>query len=87
MARPKKSSLVFPVVPPISDLHSLSFNLKQAAGITGVALWHLRSAIWNGQLIAHLAGKKQIVLRVDLERWISSQPIVRRRTGKKRVAA
>jgi hypothetical protein len=80
MARPKKSSVVVPVVPP--DFHSLSFNLKQAAALTGIALWHLRSAIWNGQLNAHMAGKKQIVLRVDLEKYISSQPLVRRRTAK-----
>lgn len=82
MARPKKSSVVIPVVPPVADFPSLSFNLKQAAAATGIALWHLRSAIWSGQLTAHLAGKKQIVLRTDLERWVASQPVVRRRRSR-----
>jgi hypothetical protein len=87
VSRPKKSSVVIPVVPPAPDFQSLSFNLKQAAAATGVALWHLRSAIWAGQLVAHLAGKKQIVLRTDLERWIASQPVVRRRTARRGRAA
>jgi hypothetical protein len=86
MARPKKSAAILPVVPSVPEFPSLSFSLKQAAAATGVALWHLRSAIWNGQLVAHMAGKKQIVLRADLERWIASRPIVRRRIGKKRAA-
>jgi hypothetical protein len=79
MARPKKSSVIIPVGPPVSDFPSLSFSLKQAASVTGVALWHLRSAIWSGQLIAHMAGKKQIVLRADLEKWLASQPVIHRR--------
>jgi hypothetical protein len=87
MARPKKSARVVPVVPPVVDFPSLSFSLKQAAAVSGIALWHLRSAIWNGKLTAHMAGKKQIVLRVDLEKWIASQPIVHRRTAKPRRAA
>jgi hypothetical protein len=82
MARPKNSSLVTPVVPPVPEFPSLAFSLKQAAAVTGVCLWHLRSAIWNGKLVAHMAGKKQIVLRVDLEKWIASQPIVHHRIGK-----
>ena len=81
MARPKRSQqkLTAGTVPAVPSTDALSFNLKQAAAITGIALWHLRSAIWHGHLSAHLAGKKQIILRTDLERWLASQPVVRRR--------
>jgi hypothetical protein len=81
MARPKNSRQVQPpaVVPDVSA--SLSFTLKQAAAATGVALWHLRSAIWDGQLSARLIGKKQIVLRSDLERWLTKQPTIRGRAA------
>ena len=80
MARPKNSKSAS-VVPPVPDFHFLSFSLKQAAAVTGVAVWHLRTAIWGGKLTAHLAGKKQIVLRTDLERWLASQPVVHRRAA------
>jgi hypothetical protein len=81
MSRPKNSSRAVSAISPV-DVPALSYSLKQAAAVTGMALWHLRSAIWDGHLAAHMAGKKQIVLRVDLEKYISSQPLVRRRTAK-----
>jgi excisionase family DNA binding protein len=80
MARPKNSKSTS-VVSPVPDSHFLSFSLKQAAAVTGVAVWHLRTAIWDGKLTAHMAGKKQIVLRTDLERWLASQPVVHRRAA------
>jgi hypothetical protein len=52
----------------------LSFSLKEAATITGIALWAIRSAIWGRKLPAHVIGKRQIVLRADLEKWIASTP-------------
>lgn len=83
MSRPKNSARIVPVIPPSDFSSSLSFSLKAAALATGIALWHIRSAIWDGKLPAHVAGKKQIVLRSDLERWISSQPVVRRRNRRR----
>lgn len=82
MARPKKSSKIVPVVSPTEFSSVISMSLKEAAVVTGLALWCLRSAIWDGNLPARLVGKKQIVLRVDLERWVADQPIVRQRIGR-----
>jgi hypothetical protein len=72
------------VVPPIfPNPLALSFSLKQAAAISGVALWGIRSAVWARKLPAHIIGKRQIVLRADLEKWIASTPVVH---GRKAVA-
>jgi hypothetical protein len=58
----------------VSNPNPLSFSLKEAAAVTGVALWGIRSAIWGRKLQAHVIGKRQIVLRADLERWIAAAP-------------
>ena len=86
MSRPKNSAKTVPVIPPTEFSPVISLSLKQAAAVTGITLWCLRSAIWDGDLRAHIAGKKQIVLRSDLERWIAAQPVVHRRTGRGRAA-
>jgi hypothetical protein len=52
--------------------NALSFSLKEAAQVTGIALWAIRSAIWARKLSAHVIGKRQIVLRVDLEKWTAN---------------
>lgn len=75
MKRPKN------VVQPAPNPNQLSFSLREAASVTGLALWALRSAIWAGQLPARLVGKRQIVLRADLEKWLASQPVIRRRAA------
>lgn len=69
----KQSSVVLPLS---TDPNALSFSLKQAANITGIALWAIRSAIWGRRLQAHLVGKKQIVLHDDLQQWLASSPLV-----------
>jgi hypothetical protein len=63
-----------PAVPP--NPNALSFSLREAAIVTGTALWAIRSAIWGRKLSAHLIGKRQIVLRADLEKWIAATPAV-----------
>lgn len=77
----RKKAVAVPAVPAVSSPSAvppnpaaLSFSLKQAATVTGVALWAIRSAIWGKQLRAHVVGKRQIVLRTDLEKWIASSP-------------
>lgn len=78
MARPKNSTRLAPAVTvPETPSPVISLSLKQAAIVTGLALWAIRTAIWDGELPARLIGKKQIVLRTDLERWVASQPVVR----------
>jgi len=72
----KKSTAVSPIVP---NPNQLSFSLKEAAVISGAALWAIRSAVWARKLPAHLIGKRQIVLRGDLEKWIASTPTVHTR--------
>ena len=67
----KQSSIVLPIS---TNPNALSFSLKEATAITGVALWAIRSAIWGRKLQAHVIGKRQIVLRADLEKWIATAP-------------
>jgi len=68
----KKQPAAVPLISP--NPNALSFSLKEAACITGVALWAIRSAIWGRRLPAHVIGKRQIVLRTDLEKWIAAAP-------------
>jgi hypothetical protein len=82
MARPKNSARVVPAVSSENVSSVISLSLRQAAAVTGVALWCIRTAIWDGGLRARMAGKKQIVLRSDLEKWIAGQPVVRQRKGR-----
>jgi hypothetical protein len=58
------------------DSNQMAFSLKDASIATGVTLWALRSAVWEGKLPARLIGKRQIVLKADLERWLVSAPVV-----------
>jgi hypothetical protein len=73
MARPKNSARVVPVVP---SAENVSFSILQASAASGVTPWCVRSAIWDGVLPARRIGKKQIILRSDLEKWIARQPVV-----------
>jgi len=75
MSRPKNSARRNVVAPVVDPMSVISFSLQQAAAATGITIWCLRTAIWSGELTAHVAGKKQIILRADLERWISRLPM------------
>ncbi len=73
----KSKKVVVPRVVRVSpevNPNALAFSLRQAAVVSGVALWAVRSAIWDRQLKAHFIGKRQIVLRADLEQWLASTP-------------
>lgn len=75
--RAKKQSQQLAVLPaPIPDPNQIAFSLKQAAIVSGAALWALRSAVWGRKLPARLIGKRQIVLKTDLEKWLASAPLV-----------
>ena len=79
VSKRKSPTLVFPAPNP----QALSFSIKEAAAITGLAVWAIRSAIWAGSLPARLVGKRQIILRTDLERWLSTQPVIHRRSSRR----
>lgn len=74
MRTKKKSQQPAAVSPLAPNPNAISFSLKECAAITGIALWGIRSAIWGRKLPAHVIGKRQIVLRSDLEKWLSSTP-------------
>ena len=69
-----KKPVAVKVSPLAVNPQALSFSLKEAAAITGLALWTLRTAVWDRKLPARLFGKRQIVLRADLEAWLASTP-------------
>jgi hypothetical protein len=80
--RRKKPVTASPKVSPLAvNPNAISFSLKEAAAITGLALWAVRSAIWDRQLKAHFVGKRQIVLRADLEQWLASTPTAQGRAA------
>jgi hypothetical protein len=76
---PNRRKKPVPVSPKVSPLavnpQAISFSLKEAAAITGLALWTLRTAVWERRLPARLFGKRQIILRADLEQWLVSVPL------------
>lgn len=51
-------------------------RIADAARYAGVSHWFLRSAIWQGQLKARRAGKVIIILRDDLDAYLSALPEV-----------
>ena len=60
---------------PSSDIgQRISFTLKEAALQAGTTVWFLRTAIWERRLPARLAGKRFIILRDELIRFISTLP-------------
>jgi hypothetical protein len=80
--RRKKPVTASPKVSPLAvNPNAISFSLKQVAVVSGVALWAVRSAIWDRQLAAHFVGKRQIVLRADLEQWLASTPTASERAA------
>jgi hypothetical protein len=61
---------------PSQDFAPVAFPLKQASQYSGLTVWALRSAIWGKQLPARLAGKRLLVLRSDLDAFVSALPVV-----------
>lgn len=51
-------------------------RVPDAAAYAGVTHWHIRTAVWTGRLRARRAGKVIIILREDLDRYLSSLPEV-----------
>lgn len=81
MKSKKKSPAAVSVINP--NPQALAFSIREAAVISGLAVWAIRSAIWGGQLPARLIGKGQVILRTDLEKWVTSLPVVQHRKHRK----
>jgi excisionase family DNA binding protein len=81
----KSKKVAAPRVVRVSPLavnpQAISFSLKEAAAITGLALWAVRSAIWDRQLKAHFVGKRQVILREDLQAWLAATPTAQGRAA------
>jgi excisionase family DNA binding protein len=52
-------------------------RVAQAVAYTGASHWFIREAIWTGALKAHRAGKVLIILREDLDDFLTSLPTVK----------
>lgn len=52
----------------------LSYNIKQAAEVTGMSRDVIGAAIKRGDLIAHYPTSRPVILHEELEAWIKSTP-------------
>lgn len=64
------------VSPKIESLTPRGLRIQDAAKYAGVSHWHLRTAIKVGELKARRAGKVIIVLREELDTFLSALPVV-----------
>ena len=52
-------------------------SLKQAAAYSGLALWSLRTLVWDGRLPAVKVGRRLLILRDTLDTFLKSQEVSR----------
>lgn len=52
-------------------------KIKEASEIYGLAVWKIRSLIWNGQLPYIQDGRKMQVDTIDLDKWIDDNKKIR----------
>lgn len=60
------------------ELKVVSYDLDGAVEATGLSKTTIRSAVDNGDLIAHYVGRKPVFRAVDLDEWIRNLPTERR---------
>ena len=48
-------------------------SLKQAASYSGLALWTLRTLVWDGRLPAVKIGRRLVILRDTLDSFLKSR--------------
>lgn len=82
MSKKTKAATAIAVTPaPVSEsISPRALDIHQAAVYTSCTVWNLRTAMWGGKLRAHLAGKKLIFFRENLDEFLETLPEVR--TGK-----
>lgn len=51
---------------------SLLVTIREASRIVGCSHWSVRGAIWDGTLPFYPLGRRHMVRRADLERWLDS---------------
>ena len=49
---------------------AISYNIKQAAQVTGTTPWTVRAAIRSGELPAQILGRSYVISRESLKRWV-----------------
>lgn len=78
--RPRHRRLVIGAVdvsPKIESLLPRGLRIQDAARYAGVSHWHLRTAIKVGKLTARRAGKVIVILREELDAFLSALPLVK----------
>ena len=68
-----KRTSVVPVQPEVPR----GLSLKQAAAYSGLALWSLRTLVWDGRLPAVKVGRRLVILRDTLDHFLKSQEVSR----------
>lgn len=52
------------------DIQPRCLSIKQPVHYLGSSVWHIRSLCWSGKLTHIRAGKRIVIDRNDLDRWI-----------------
>jgi excisionase family DNA binding protein len=55
-------------------MEAIAYSVLQAAEVCGLHADTIRKAIRSGQLIAKYPTRKAVILRTDLELWLSNAP-------------
>jgi hypothetical protein len=58
-------------------LAAVSYNMAGAIAATGIGETTIKTAIANGDLIAHYVGVKLVIRAADLDEWIQALPTER----------
>lgn len=61
---------------PTSDLQREGFSIGEACTVAGIGRTKIYEAISEGRLKARKFGKRTIVLRADLQAFLSNLPVV-----------
>jgi hypothetical protein len=56
------------------DPNAFAFSIPDAARFSGLGLTTVKALVRSGMLAVHKAGKRSLVLRVDLEAYLTSLP-------------
>ncbi len=58
-------------VPGSNNSHQAVFSIKEAADYTRLSVSTLRAAIRKGELVSHKVGRRVLVRRADLEKFLN----------------
>lgn len=68
-------------------LAAVSYQMDGAVKATGIGETTIKTAIANGDLVAHYVGVKTVIRAVDLDAWIQSLPTESPKSRARREAA